>query len=63
MDKWWAYKTVDGEVVARLYVPWLDHDVKAALDSAYVDDVMEPFPAVNRADAKRKARKHFRPSE
>jgi hypothetical protein len=46
----WAYRHINGGVHLKNY--WGNHDaIDDAYDSDFVDDVLEPFTAPNRAEA------------
>lgn len=57
--KYWAYRHIDGGIHVKAYrddVPNARASVDDAYDSSFVKDVLEPFPANDRAEAEKIAK-------
>ena len=58
LKRFWAYRHIDGHIHVRRFFDLAD--VEDAYDSDFVDDVLEPFQAKNRAEAEGIARGRWR---
>jgi hypothetical protein len=57
--KFWAYRHINGSIRVKAYrddMPNARASVDDAFESDFVEDVLDPFPANNRAEAEQIAR-------
>lgn len=47
--QWWAYRHINGGIHVKSFT--LQDDLESAYDSDFVDEVLDPYPAENRAKA------------